>query len=148
MLGFWLYATFLAFTELKLIEDKNSHQVSFSKRRSGLMKKASELSVLCDVDISLFISLAAAASTSSAVATVVRVVSAVIMAIWKAVPLGLATRSWVAPQGNRVLIRLEELPEKLAGGVLLPKAAVKFERYLMGEVSKYTISTSAAVKLI
>ncbi|KAI8572506.1 hypothetical protein RHMOL_Rhmol01G0204600 [Rhododendron molle] len=40
----------------------------------------------------------------------------------------------IAPQGNRVLIRLEELPEKSAGGVLLPKAAVKFERYLMGEI--------------
>lgn len=38
------------------------------------------------------------------------------------------------PQADRVLIRLEELPEKSAGGVLLPKSAVKFERYLMGEV--------------
>ncbi|KAG5521767.1 hypothetical protein RHGRI_034105 [Rhododendron griersonianum] len=47
MLGFWLYAN--------LIEDKNRRQVSFFKRRSGLMKKASELSVLCDVDIGLFI---------------------------------------------------------------------------------------------
>ncbi|THU45528.1 hypothetical protein C4D60_Mb02t18870 [Musa balbisiana] len=42
--------------------------------------------------------------------------------------------SEVAPQADRVLIRLEELPEKSAGGVLLPKSAVKFERYLMGEV--------------
>ncbi|URD87250.1 Chaperonin 10 Kd subunit [Musa troglodytarum] len=42
--------------------------------------------------------------------------------------------SKVAPQADRVLIRLEELPEKSAGGVLLPKSAVKFERYLMGEV--------------
>ncbi|KAK4738474.1 hypothetical protein R3W88_002171 [Solanum pinnatisectum] len=40
----------------------------------------------------------------------------------------------VVPQADRVLIRLEELPEKSAGGVLLPKSAVKFERYLMGEV--------------
>ncbi|KAL3537115.1 hypothetical protein ACH5RR_000481 [Cinchona calisaya] len=40
----------------------------------------------------------------------------------------------VAPQADRVLIRLQELPEKSAGGVLLPKSAVKFERYLMGEV--------------
>ncbi|KAF7123501.1 hypothetical protein RHSIM_Rhsim12G0068800 [Rhododendron simsii] len=74
MLGFWLYATFLAFTELKRIEDKNRRQfssskrhsglmkkaselshVSSSKRRSGRMKKASELSVLCDVNIGLFI---------------------------------------------------------------------------------------------
>ncbi|XP_064995753.1 10 kDa chaperonin 1, chloroplastic isoform X2 [Musa acuminata AAA Group] len=42
--------------------------------------------------------------------------------------------SKVAPQADRVLIRLEELPEKSAGGVLLPKSAVKFERYIMGEV--------------
>ncbi|CAI9102097.1 OLC1v1000306C2 [Oldenlandia corymbosa var. corymbosa] len=40
----------------------------------------------------------------------------------------------VKPQADRVLIRLEQLPEKSAGGVLLPKSAVKFERYLMGEV--------------
>ncbi|KAI0509895.1 hypothetical protein KFK09_010495 [Dendrobium nobile] len=42
--------------------------------------------------------------------------------------------SKVVPQADRVLIRLEELPEKSAGGVLLPKSAVKFERYLMGEI--------------
>ncbi|XP_058104160.1 10 kDa chaperonin 1, chloroplastic [Magnolia sinica] len=42
--------------------------------------------------------------------------------------------SKVVPQADRVLIRLEELPQKSAGGVLLPKSAVKFERYLMGEV--------------
>ncbi|PIA32535.1 hypothetical protein AQUCO_04400023v1 [Aquilegia coerulea] len=40
----------------------------------------------------------------------------------------------IVPQADRVLIRLEELPEKSAGGVLLPTSAVKFERYLMGEV--------------
>ncbi|KAJ6971880.1 hypothetical protein NC653_032425 [Populus alba x Populus x berolinensis] len=40
----------------------------------------------------------------------------------------------VVPQADRVLIRLEDLPEKSSGGVLLPKSAVKFERYLMGEV--------------
>ncbi|KAL8229651.1 hypothetical protein R6Q57_014551 [Mikania cordata] len=40
----------------------------------------------------------------------------------------------VKPQADRVLIRLEELPEKSTGGVLLPKSAVKFERYLMGEI--------------
>ncbi|CAL2240766.1 unnamed protein product [Prunus armeniaca] len=40
----------------------------------------------------------------------------------------------VVPQADRVLIRLEELSEKSAGGVLLPKSAVKFERYLMGEI--------------
>ncbi|KAH7852335.1 hypothetical protein Vadar_023617 [Vaccinium darrowii] len=41
--------------ELKPIEDKSSRQVTFSKRRSGLMKKARELSVLCDVEIALFV---------------------------------------------------------------------------------------------
>ncbi|KAG9135402.1 hypothetical protein Leryth_007176 [Lithospermum erythrorhizon] len=40
----------------------------------------------------------------------------------------------VKPQGDRVLIRLEDLAQKSAGGVLLPKSAVKFERYLMGEI--------------
>ncbi|KAL7125970.1 hypothetical protein ABFS83_14G153100 [Erythranthe nasuta] len=40
----------------------------------------------------------------------------------------------VVPQADRVLVRLEELAEKSAGGVLLPKSAVKFERYLVGEV--------------
>ncbi|XP_010269887.1 PREDICTED: uncharacterized protein LOC104606412 [Nelumbo nucifera] len=40
----------------------------------------------------------------------------------------------VVPQSDRVLIRLEELPAKSVGGVLLPKSAVKFERYLMGEI--------------
>ncbi|KVI09231.1 Transcription factor, MADS-box [Cynara cardunculus var. scolymus] len=41
--------------ELKRIEDKSSRQVSFSKRRNGLMKKTHELAVLCDVDVALFI---------------------------------------------------------------------------------------------
>ncbi|KAE8687934.1 germin-like protein 6 precursor [Hibiscus syriacus] len=41
--------------EIKRIEDKNSRQVTFSKRRSGLIKKARELSVLCDVEIALVI---------------------------------------------------------------------------------------------
>ncbi|KAL8214747.1 hypothetical protein R6Q57_004196 [Mikania cordata] len=40
--------------ELKRIEDKVSRQVSFTKRRNGVMKKAHELSVLCDVDVALF----------------------------------------------------------------------------------------------
>ena len=38
------------------------------------------------------------------------------------------------PQADRVLIRLEELSDKTVGGVLLPKSAVKFERYLVGEI--------------
>ncbi|KFK37269.1 hypothetical protein AALP_AA4G235400 [Arabis alpina] len=40
----------------------------------------------------------------------------------------------VVPQADRVLVRLEELPQTTTGGVLLPKAAVKFERYLTGEI--------------
>ncbi|KAM6554666.1 hypothetical protein CsatB_015428 [Cannabis sativa] len=41
--------------EMKLIENKQSRQVTFAKRRSGLMKKAHELSVLCDVEIGLIV---------------------------------------------------------------------------------------------
>lgn len=40
---------------MKRIEDKSSRQVTFSKRRSGLFKKARELSILCDVDIAVVI---------------------------------------------------------------------------------------------
>ncbi|XP_057542058.1 truncated transcription factor CAULIFLOWER D-like isoform X3 [Amaranthus tricolor] len=41
--------------EMKRIEDKSNRQVTFSKRRSGLIKKARELSVLCDVDVALLV---------------------------------------------------------------------------------------------
>ncbi|GAB2290887.1 MADS-box transcription factor [Dionaea muscipula] len=41
--------------ELKRIEKKSSRQVTFSKRRAGLIKKARELSVLCDAEIALII---------------------------------------------------------------------------------------------
>ncbi|KAL4577097.1 hypothetical protein LXL04_013200 [Taraxacum kok-saghyz] len=41
--------------ELKRIEDKSSLHVSFSKRRSGLMKKSHDLGVLCNVDVALFV---------------------------------------------------------------------------------------------
>ncbi|KAM7267164.1 hypothetical protein ACFE04_009330 [Oxalis oulophora] len=41
--------------EMKRIEDKTSRQVTFSKRRKGLMKKVNELSVLCDVEAALII---------------------------------------------------------------------------------------------
>ncbi|KAJ9563963.1 hypothetical protein OSB04_009123 [Centaurea solstitialis] len=41
--------------EMKRIEDKSSRQVTFSKRRSGLHKKARQLSVLCDVDIAVIV---------------------------------------------------------------------------------------------
>ncbi|XP_055809564.1 MADS-box protein SOC1-like isoform X3 [Solanum dulcamara] len=42
-------------TELKRIENISRKQVTFSKRRGGLLKKAFELSVLCDAEVSLII---------------------------------------------------------------------------------------------
>ncbi|KAM7266736.1 hypothetical protein ACFE04_004633 [Oxalis oulophora] len=39
--------------QIKRIENTTNRQVTFSKRRNGLVKKAYELSVLCDVDIAL-----------------------------------------------------------------------------------------------
>ncbi|XP_011086823.1 MADS-box transcription factor 7-like isoform X3 [Sesamum indicum] len=41
--------------EIKRIEDKSARQVTFTKRRKGLLKKAKELSVLCDVDVGVII---------------------------------------------------------------------------------------------
>nr|USO21544.1 MADS-box protein MADS9 [Ficus carica] len=41
--------------ELKRIENKINRQVTFAKRRNGLMKKAYELSVLCDAEVALII---------------------------------------------------------------------------------------------
>ncbi|MCD9641013.1 MADS-box transcription factor 21 [Datura stramonium] len=41
--------------EIKRIEDKNCRQVAFCKRRKGLLKKAKELSILCDVDVAVVI---------------------------------------------------------------------------------------------
>ncbi|KAF3337183.1 MADS-box transcription factor 56-like protein [Carex littledalei] len=41
--------------KLARIEDKTSRQVRFSKRRSGLFKKASELAVLCDAEVALLV---------------------------------------------------------------------------------------------
>ncbi|KAI5001748.1 hypothetical protein ZWY2020_026398 [Hordeum vulgare] len=48
----------------------------------------------------------------------------------------------VEPQSDRVLVRLETIREKSAGGVLLPKSAVKFERYLMGEILSVGVDVS------
>ncbi|TYI54713.1 hypothetical protein E1A91_D11G094400v1 [Gossypium mustelinum] len=42
-------------TQMKRIENPTSRQVTFSKRRNGLLKKAFELSVLCDVEVALII---------------------------------------------------------------------------------------------
>lgn len=41
--------------EIKKIENINSRQVTFSKRRNGLMKKAKELSVLCDAEVAIVV---------------------------------------------------------------------------------------------
>lgn len=40
---------------MKRIENDSSRQVTFSKRRNGLLKKAFELSVLCDAEVALII---------------------------------------------------------------------------------------------
>ncbi|ESQ31366.1 hypothetical protein EUTSA_v10004949mg [Eutrema salsugineum] len=41
--------------EIKRIENKSSRQVSFCKRRNGLMEKARQLSILCDSSVALLI---------------------------------------------------------------------------------------------
>lgn len=41
--------------EIKRIENTTNRQVTFSKRRGGLLKKAHELSVLCDAELGLII---------------------------------------------------------------------------------------------
>jgi hypothetical protein len=42
-------------TQLRRIENPTSRQVTFSKRRNGLLKKAFELSVLCDAEVALIV---------------------------------------------------------------------------------------------
>ncbi|GMN33973.1 hypothetical protein TIFTF001_004445 [Ficus carica] len=41
--------------QIKKIANATARQVTFSKRRRGLFKKAEELSVLCDADVGLII---------------------------------------------------------------------------------------------
>ncbi|PIA63217.1 hypothetical protein AQUCO_00200915v1 [Aquilegia coerulea] len=41
--------------QLKRIENKINRQVTFSKRRSGLLKKAHEISILCDAEVALIV---------------------------------------------------------------------------------------------
>lgn len=39
--------------KIKKLESSGNRQVTYSKRRNGILKKAKELSILCDVDIAL-----------------------------------------------------------------------------------------------
>lgn len=41
--------------EIRRIEDSSNRQVTFSKRRNGLLKKAKELAILCDAEIGLIV---------------------------------------------------------------------------------------------
>ncbi|KAH9330077.1 hypothetical protein KI387_002185, partial [Taxus chinensis] len=41
--------------QLRRIQNPISRQVTFSKRKAGLLKKASELSLLCDAEVALVI---------------------------------------------------------------------------------------------
>lgn len=41
--------------EIALVNDPNTRQVTFSKRRSGLFKKANELSILCGSEIAIVV---------------------------------------------------------------------------------------------
>ena len=41
--------------EIKKIENVNSRQVTFSKRRAGLLKKAKELAILCDAEVGVIV---------------------------------------------------------------------------------------------
>ena len=41
--------------EIKRIDNATSRQVTFSKRRSGLFKKAKELAILCDAEVGLIV---------------------------------------------------------------------------------------------
>lgn len=40
---------------MKKIEDKQQRNIAFAKRKSGILKKAYELSTLCDVQIALIL---------------------------------------------------------------------------------------------
>jgi hypothetical protein len=42
-------------TQMRRIENATRRQVTFSKRRNGLLKKAFELSVLCDAEVALIV---------------------------------------------------------------------------------------------
>ncbi|VVB18076.1 unnamed protein product [Arabis nemorensis] len=41
--------------EIKRIEKKSSRQVTFSKRRNGLIEKARQLSILCESSVAVLV---------------------------------------------------------------------------------------------
>ena len=41
--------------EIKRIENSTNRQVTFSKRRNGIIKKAREISVLCESEIAIVV---------------------------------------------------------------------------------------------
>ncbi|KAJ6936612.1 Agamous-like MADS-box protein AGL61 [Populus alba x Populus x berolinensis] len=41
--------------EMEMVKDSNSRQVTFSKRRTGVFKKANELATLCGVQIAIIV---------------------------------------------------------------------------------------------
>ncbi|EHA8591709.1 putative MADS-box protein SVP [Cocos nucifera] len=41
--------------QIRKIDNATARQVTFSKRRRGLLKKAEELSILCDAEVALII---------------------------------------------------------------------------------------------
>ena len=42
-------------TVIKRIENETNRQVTFSKRRAGLFKKARELAILCDAQVGVLV---------------------------------------------------------------------------------------------
>ncbi|KAL5054954.1 hypothetical protein RYX36_035636 [Vicia faba] len=41
--------------EIEMVKDPNTRQVTFSKRRTGLFKKANELSILCGAEVAIVV---------------------------------------------------------------------------------------------
>lgn len=41
--------------EIEIVKDPNTRQVTFSKRRTGLFKKANELSILCGAEVAIVV---------------------------------------------------------------------------------------------